>query len=266
MAVLAEGVDRENARKVILELASAVGNCRVMSAAAGSNQYDRLASEYLQWVERVEEHFRHMFKGDGWLTDLHTERWRQINRIDASTVRPGGLINGEIDHQSARLCALADDLEETSDELPVAITSPEPTTEHVYRLQDLHPKVSDVSAALFRNGHYAEAILQAFIAIEVAVRERSGLDKSGAPLMNQAMGTDAPPLLMSDEAGQTGQDEQSGMHFLFAGAMRGIRNPKAHTLMVQTDSGRAFEYLAFASLLMRRLDDARTSSASDAAT
>jgi hypothetical protein len=40
------------------------------------------------------------------------------------------------------------------------------------------------------------------------------------------------------------------------GAIQGIRNPKGHAPVKQVDPIRAMEYLALASLLMRRLDDA----------
>ena len=52
------------------------------------------------------------------------------------------------------------------------------------------------------------------------------------------------------------RDEQEGFRFIFMGAMQGIRNPKAHDRIVQNDEDRALDYLALASLLMRRLDDA----------
>lgn len=39
--------------------------------------------------------------------------------------------------------------------------------------------------------------------------------------------------------------------------MRGIRNPKGHSLVVQDDPQRAIEYLAMISVLFRRLDDAQ---------
>ena len=55
---------------------------------------------------------------------------------------------------------------------------------------------------------------------------------------------------------QTGKDEQEGFRFIFMGAMRGIRNPKGHDMIEQRDPERALEYLALASLLMHRLDDA----------
>jgi uncharacterized protein Ymh len=43
------------------------------------------------------------------------------------------------------------------------------------------------------------------------------------------------------------------------GAVAGIRNPDAHELFEPLDEDEAFEKLAFASMLMRRLDDAEVS-------
>jgi Protein of unknown function (Hypoth_ymh) len=42
------------------------------------------------------------------------------------------------------------------------------------------------------------------------------------------------------------------------GAMQGIRNPKAHDAMPDLPPDRALEYLAMASLLMRRLEEGTT--------
>jgi hypothetical protein len=43
---------------------------------------------------------------------------------------------------------------------------------------------------------------------------------------------------------------------MFMGAVRGIRNPDAHELFDALDAEEALETLAFASMLMRRLDEA----------
>jgi len=51
------------------------------------------------------------------------------------------------------------------------------------------------------------------------------------------------------------RDEQVGYMLLFAGAMRGIRNPKAHA-NIEIDHVRALHHLFVASLLMSKLDEA----------
>lgn len=65
-------------------------------------------------------------------------------------------------------------------------------------------------------------------------------------------------LRLNDLNSLTDRDEQEGFRFIFMGAMQRIRNPKAHDEVVQEDEDRAYDYLALASLLMRRLDDAQT--------
>ena len=51
-------------------------------------------------------------------------------------------------------------------------------------------------------------------------------------------------------------DEQKGFRFLFQGAVIGIRNPKAHNVIVQKDQSKTLEYLSLISLLAKRTDEA----------
>jgi hypothetical protein len=44
---------------------------------------------------------------------------------------------------------------------------------------------------------------------------------------------------------------------IFKGAYQGIRNPKAHSLTHDLTAMKAAQYLVFASLLARRIDEAR---------
>jgi uncharacterized protein (TIGR02391 family) len=74
--------------------------------------------------------------------------------------------------------------------------------------------------------------------------------------MARAFDEKNPLINVAVESGRSGEDEQRGFKFLFMGATVGIRNPKGHELVRQEDPQRALEYLAFASVLMRRLDDA----------
>lgn len=123
-------------------------------------------------------------------------------------------------------------------------------------LENLHPDVIHAAGNLFTDEHYTAAIFEAFKAVEVRVRSMSGLDTSGQDLMAKAFDEKAPLIKVAIESGRSGEDEQRGFKFLFMGATVGIRNPKGHELVRQDDPQRAIEYLAFASVLMRRLDDA----------
>lgn len=120
--------------------------------------------------------------------------------------------------------------------------------------ENLHPDVQKAAGDLFADGHMGSAVSEAFKSLEVRVRRLSSLDQSGSALMSTAFNAKSPVLDVATEDGRSGQDEREGFMALFRGAMIGIRNPKAHELFREEDPQQALEYLAFASLLHRRID------------
>jgi uncharacterized protein (TIGR02391 family) len=118
----------------------------------------------------------------------------------------------------------------------------------------LHALIKQVSGDLYVDRHYDQAIFEAFKAVEVRVRQMSGLDASGRDLMATAFG-DNKRIVVRGHVGRSGSDEQEGWKLIFMGAMQGIRNPKGHEQAGQMDAEVALEYLTFASLLMRKLDE-----------
>lgn len=126
----------------------------------------------------------------------------------------------------------------------------------------LHEATAAAAAPLYRDGHYAPAVFQAFKAVEIRLRDISGLDLSGRDLAAQALGGDPPRVAVSRHAGRTGADEQEGLKLLSMGALQGLRNPGGHELDT-LDEQEALEQLAVASLLMRWLDSARRNDATE---
>jgi len=112
-----------------------------------------------------------------------------------------------------------------------------------------------VSGDLFRDGHYKQAALEAYIRVIEEVKRRSGLSLDGDSLMNQAFGCDnrIPTLKFKTLSTDAEKDEQKGFLFLFKGIV-GLRNSKAHSNRLFNDPSRAHEYLALASVLMRVLE------------
>lgn len=119
----------------------------------------------------------------------------------------------------------------------------------------LHPKVIEVSKSLFETGHYAQAIFEAFKAVNNLVKEKSGLSLNGKDLMAKVFREEDPIIKLNELKSKSEKDEQEGFKFPFMGAMVGIRNPKAHNSVTQTDPYRTLEYLGLASLLMRRIEE-----------
>lgn len=117
----------------------------------------------------------------------------------------------------------------------------------------LHPIVQKTAGELFKNGHYRQAILDTYIALVDAVKVKSGRhDLDNTPLMQTVFSVKNPELRISSDS-----DEQLGFMWLFSGAVMGIRNPKAHRLIEQKDPQRTIEWLSFASVLLRVLDESK---------
>ncbi len=112
-----------------------------------------------------------------------------------------------------------------------------------------------MSGQLYRDGHYKQAALEAYIRVIEEVKARSGLNLDGDPLMNQAFGCDnrSPVIQFNSHQTDAQRDEQKGFLFLFKGIVA-LRNSKAHSNRLFNDPRRAHEYLALASLLMRLLE------------
>jgi uncharacterized protein (TIGR02391 family) len=117
-----------------------------------------------------------------------------------------------------------------------------------------HPKVVEASRPLFKDGYYAQAIFEAFKAVNNFVKEKAVLSLDGKALMSKVFSEDAPIIKLNELLTQSDKDEQEGFKFLFMGAMVGIRNPKAHDSVIQKDPFITLEYLGFASFLIKRID------------
>ena len=118
-----------------------------------------------------------------------------------------------------------------------------------------HAEIERVSGQLYRDGHYKQAALEAYIRVIEEVRSRSGLALDGDGLMNHAFGCDnrTPIIQFNSLQTESERDEQKGFMFLFKGIVS-LRNSKAHSNRLFDDPYRAHDYLALASVLMRVLE------------
>lgn len=137
-------------------------------------------------------------------------------------------------------------------EVPAVFPFFMPDIDEVWPL--LHPIISEIAMPRFAAGHYADAVEASLKAISEQVRNKSGIDEDGAPLMNKAFSPNAPILVLGDVQTLTGRSMQQGYMQIFAGAMTGIRNPKAHG-NIDIDAIRCIHFLFFASLLAHKLDE-----------
>ncbi|UOO37942.1 TIGR02391 family protein [Oscillospiraceae bacterium CM] len=109
---------------------------------------------------------------------------------------------------------------------------------------------------LFRDGHHARAVEEAYKYIDNLVKklskpENEGL--TGAKLMNFAF-SPSSPILKLNSGGTTSEiDEQNGYMQIISGCMIGIRNPRAHECDWEDAEQRALQLLVLANHLVERI-------------
>ncbi len=123
-------------------------------------------------------------------------------------------------------------------------------------IDSLHPKILEASRKLYVDKHYSSAILEAYKAVFNELKQLTGIrNLDGKKLAEKVFAIENPVIKLSALETESEQDEQKGFMLLLAGAALGIRNPKAHDMIVQKDPRRTLEYLSFASLLLSRIDE-----------
>ncbi len=123
----------------------------------------------------------------------------------------------------------------------------------------IHKDIVEVSKNKFEDGYYADSVESAFKEINTRVKKivknNIGEELDGKSLMNRAFSVNNPVIALDDLSSETGKNIQQGYMQIFAGAMIGIRNPKAHENINITGES-AIHFLFLASLLMYKLDEA----------
>jgi uncharacterized protein (TIGR02391 family) len=120
-------------------------------------------------------------------------------------------------------------------------------------------EIVSVSRDLFASGHYNLAVMQAYLALDKFIADRSGINQSGTSLMDQAFSPNNPKLSWTDRQSQSEKDEQRGYHQIYAGAMLGVRNPTTHEFDWVDSPEAALELLMLAQHLVRKAKQANIS-------
>src|SRR5207248_7100634 len=121
----------------------------------------------------------------------------------------------------------------------------------------IHPQVREIACTRTQNlADAVEASLKEFSSrVRKIVKEQTGKEYDGADLMQRAFSVDNPVLRLGDLDTVDGRNMQKGYMQIFSGAMTGIRNPKAHS-NIEITPQRAMQFLALASLMMEKLEEA----------
>ena len=140
---------------------------------------------------------------------------------------------------------------------PFIVVPVERDEPHPFETRNIHPDLPAKVRRLFDDGHGDLAVFDAFKFIDIEVKRISGLKgKTGYALMMEAFNENNPRIKLNALATDSEIDEQRGYKSIFAGAAAGIRNPRGHEVDIRDTPDEALDYLALASLLLRRLDAA----------
>lgn len=121
----------------------------------------------------------------------------------------------------------------------------------------LHPIIKEKCFQLYKNAHYRESISNAIIAVFDLIRSKTNTKEDGEKLISKVFSIEHPLMILSELDSDSGQNVQKGFMQIFKGAYQGIRNPTAHSLNHELTQLESAQYLVFASLLIRKVDEAK---------
>lgn len=128
---------------------------------------------------------------------------------------------------------------------------------HPFETRNIHPDLPSKVRSLFDDGYGEQSVFEAFKFVEKEVKRISKLrGKTGYALMMDAFNEANAKIRLNALTTDSEVDEQRGYKSIFAGAAAGIRNPRGHEIDTGDTPDEALDYLALASLLLRRLDAA----------
>lgn len=122
----------------------------------------------------------------------------------------------------------------------------------------VHPRIKSLARPRFEAGFFGDAVEASFKEVNDTVkriyRESEQREADGAGLMTSAFSPGNPIIRLTTLETDTDRNIQQGYMQIFAGAMTGIRNPKAHGNL-NPDASKALHLISLASLLMRKVDE-----------
>jgi uncharacterized protein (TIGR02391 family) len=103
---------------------------------------------------------------------------------------------------------------------------------------------------------FTGAILDACYFLSELIRQKSGLDGDGAPLIGQALGGTNLKIRIARDQSESEQNTQKGIESLLRGFYQAIRNPRSHK-KIMDGAEDATSIIAFCGYLVRQIEQAR---------
>lgn len=127
---------------------------------------------------------------------------------------------------------------------------------HAFDLRNIHPSIQITSKKLFDDGWFSQATFEAFKYLDMMLQHYSNSSEIGYKLSMKVLDPENPSMKITDLTTRTEKEEQDGYRYIFAGSAGAIRNKRAHKVLVKDDPDLCLDHLSFASMLLRRLEEA----------
>jgi uncharacterized protein (TIGR02391 family) len=126
---------------------------------------------------------------------------------------------------------------------------------------NLRTQISDrlweAIASAYEAGNFAHAIAEAMHVVTSVLREKSGEDGDGNPLVGKALGGDNPKIRLNSLQTDTEKNIQKGFESILRGMYSAIRNPRSHESGVSDKREHADVIICFIDYLLTVLDASR---------
>jgi uncharacterized protein (TIGR02391 family) len=127
----------------------------------------------------------------------------------------------------------------------------------VFNWDIIHPVIKTVALQRFQSNQFADSVEASFKEINKIIKTEysriKSFEKDGDKLMKEVFSLENGAFRLADTTSEEGRNIQLGYMEIFAGAMKGIRNPKAHSNQNITEID-AWEKIVLASHLMKMWD------------
>ena len=120
----------------------------------------------------------------------------------------------------------------------------------------LPPSLWDAIRNNYEKRDFTSAILDCCYFISEILREKSGSNGDGVPLVGQALGGTSPKIRIAKDQSETEQNIQKGIENILRGFYQAIRNPRSHKKIVDNaDDG--ISIILFCGYLVKQIEQAR---------
>ena len=120
----------------------------------------------------------------------------------------------------------------------------------------IHPEVFKYCKTELMQDNYFHAVFEASKGLAQRIRDKSGVDRDGANLVDGVFSITRPALAFNSLRTETEQTEHKGFALLLKGCFAAVRNPLAHEPKIMWNGeDDAADYFSLISLLHKKLDD-----------